>query len=224
METKIITSRNELRVYQQDILDLFQRSFEKKLSVEQWQWAYIENPCGEPVVALCFENNTLVGHYAVIPMKMINSDKSMKACLSMTTMVCPSCRGRGLFRTLAQAVYRQCEALGFEFVYGFPNDNSAPGFKKYLQWSIDEDDFVAKVTKQDLLKSRDLKTYLTKIGSYHFPVLDKKITSWRFSKPGVNYRQCGDSVIKAFADSFDIIYLSENYAAELEGDITYHLL
>ena len=69
-DKKLITSKSELLKYQDDIAELFYDSFKEKLDVELWKWAYIDNICGDPIVSLYFHNEKLVGHYAIIPMKL----------------------------------------------------------------------------------------------------------------------------------------------------------
>ncbi len=43
--------------------------------------------------------------------------------------------GKGLFTTLAKMTYKLSEEKGAAIVFGFPNDNSYPGFVKKLDWT-----------------------------------------------------------------------------------------
>lgn len=51
---------------------------------------------------------------------------------SMDTVVTKSARGKGLFTRMYRAYYELTDA---DFVYGFPNKNSAPGFFNKLGWT-----------------------------------------------------------------------------------------
>jgi hypothetical protein len=48
-------------------------------------------------------------------------------------------RGNGLFTKLALETFNYCKDNGFHFVFGFPNDNSLPGFTKKLAWTHFDD-------------------------------------------------------------------------------------
>lgn len=56
------------------------------------------------------------------------------AVQSGDTMTHPAHGGKGLFTRLAKATYDLCRQEGIEFVFGFPNKNSYPGFVKKLNW------------------------------------------------------------------------------------------
>ena len=56
-----------------------------------------------------------------------------RAAQSGATMTRVKYRGRGLFTTLANRCYEACKEEGIEYVFGFPNENSYPGFVK-LRW------------------------------------------------------------------------------------------
>ena len=64
----LIDNKNELLKYKTSISELFDICFNRKMNEATWQWEYIDNPCGGPIVSLCFnDEGRLVGHYAVIP-------------------------------------------------------------------------------------------------------------------------------------------------------------
>lgn len=73
-------------------------------------------------------------YYGVFPSKLTYQGKELIAAQSGDTMTHPNHRGKGLFITLAKMSYDLAKTLGVEFIYGFPNDNSYPGFVKKLDW------------------------------------------------------------------------------------------
>lgn len=130
----------EQRAYQpgdeQAILDLFELSFKKKLSMDYWQWRFAKNPCGHVMIQLMWENDLLVGHYAVSPVILNVQGQRMLSALSMTTMTHPDHAGKGIFTALAESLYqRAAKEYGLQLVWGFPNTNSHYGFVKNLQWT-----------------------------------------------------------------------------------------
>jgi len=116
------------------IVDLFERVFGKKMTLDFWKWRFVENPFGEGIIKLLFDNNLLIGHYAVIPMVVQVKNTSTPAAFSMTTMTHPDYQGQGIFTYLAKETYSEAQKRGFKFVYGFPNQNSYYRFIKKLGW------------------------------------------------------------------------------------------
>lgn len=116
------------------ILTLFKRVFRQDMSLATWKWHFIENPAGKGIIKLMFDKGQIIGHYAVIPMNLQMAKRYVKAVFSMTTMTHPEYSGRGIFTFLAEEVYKSCAQQGVTLVYGFPNDNSYPGFTKKLGW------------------------------------------------------------------------------------------
>lgn len=215
----IINDKNELVKYKPQILDLFEQSFSSKMDEELWNWAYVKNPNGDPIVSLYFDKEKLVGHYAVIPMKFISNQKNIKAVLSMTTMVNSAYRKYGIFIEQANEVYEKAIELGYKFVCGFPNKKSAPGFKKRLNWILEEDLYVASFS-YDELQQIEKKSYPNAIS---FNTQDKANIEWRLSKPNQNYFKKNNNILKKFEGSFDIVFNGVDFS-NLDKDKKYNLL
>ena len=129
----------EIRPYQQgdehEILKLFQLSFGKQMTTEYWNWRFVNNPFSDTIqIQLMWEDNMLVGHYAVFPTQFLVSGELKMGALSMSTMTHPEYGGKGIFSALANSLYNQLKESGYMFVWGFPNSNSHYGFIKNLQW------------------------------------------------------------------------------------------
>ena len=144
LETILVTTKEDLLQYRDKICLLFHDCFSSKMSLGLWEWAYINNIYGPPVVALSFDGDRLVAHYAVIRNDLANQEQGvLKTGLSMTTMVAESHRKHYLFTALAELVYDELKSQSFNLVCGFPNEMSVPGFKKRLQWTILESSYIA---------------------------------------------------------------------------------
>lgn len=126
--------RDYRRGDERQILTLFREVFGREMGFSFWRWRFAQNPCGEGIIKLLFDDNSLIGHYAVIPMNVRVEDKPVKAVFSMTTMTHPDHSGQGIFTYLAEETYKLCREKGFLFVYGFPNKNSYYGFTHKLGW------------------------------------------------------------------------------------------
>lgn len=119
------------------ILELFELSFGTKLPFKYWEWRYLKNPhYDNPLIHLMWDEDKLAGHYALSPVKVVCNNITYLTGLSMTTMTHPNYRGKGIFTTLAESVYKEAfNTHGFAVVWGFPNTNSHYGFVDKLNWN-----------------------------------------------------------------------------------------
>ncbi|MDD3597877.1 GNAT family N-acetyltransferase [Sulfuricurvum sp.] len=215
----IIDNKEELLKYKTQIFKLFKDSFNDTIDDELWKWAYIDNPNGNPIVSLYFDGSKLVGHYAVVPINLIYQQKSIKALLSMTTMVDASYRKYGIFVEQANEVYEKACTSGYKLVCGFPNKKSAPGFKKRLGWTLKEDLYVAKFS-YDELQSIEKKTYPNAIS---FNTQDQENIEWRLNKPNKEYIRKNNNILKKFDGNFDIVFNGSDFSM-LDKNYEYNLL
>jgi Acetyltransferase (GNAT) domain len=74
--------------------------------------------------------------YGVFPMRFSVKGQDVLCAQSGDTMTAPSHTKKGLFIRLAKETYQYAEAKGVKFVFGFPNENSYPGFKNKLDWQF----------------------------------------------------------------------------------------
>jgi hypothetical protein len=95
-----------------------------------------------------FENVGFIAHdehkqpaafYGVYPCMVEYQGKKYLVAQSGDTMTHSAHTGKGLFTQLAQKTYDYCKENGFHLVFGFPNENSFPGFIKRLGWSHFDD-------------------------------------------------------------------------------------
>lgn len=129
-----LTFRNYKSGDEHRILDLFKQVFGKEMSLSFWRWRFADNPFGKAIIKLSFDGDTLIGHYAVIPMEVQVQGKLTKAAFSMTTMVHQDYRDSQIFVRLARETYKAAAETGAQFVYAFPNGNSYFPFVKMLGW------------------------------------------------------------------------------------------
>lgn len=130
----------ELKNYQEGdelkILELFELVFKQKLTQEQWLWRFRKNPAGKHLIKLMWDNDKLIGHYAVSPIVMSVEGNDVLTAHSLTTMTHPEYGGRGIFKQLSLALYDELENnLNCKAIWGYPNNNSHYGFVNSLQWS-----------------------------------------------------------------------------------------
>lgn len=200
-----IKNKTDLLQHRDNIENLFFESFGRRAIGDVWDWAYLDNPNGEPFVSLCYEGGVLVGHYAIVPMPLSSQQQRENSYISMTTMVAESHRKFGLFTTLAQENYKIASEAGVDFVMGFPNTQSTPGFKKRLGWNLPDSDYVAKIDK-DMLSGLVKAGYFDKRDKLGLNLSDVKLREWRLSRPGGTYQMVGGLAYKEHQGSIDLIW------------------
>jgi len=121
------------RADERETLDLFRASFGKQITREYWRWLE-ENPAGGIIRTVMEDAGSIAGYYSVMPLRLKAADCEMLSALSVGTMTHPDYRGKGVFTNLARETYAITRQKGIEFICGFPNDNSYPGFIKNLGW------------------------------------------------------------------------------------------
>lgn len=205
-----VTSKQQLLNYFDGISELFAESFDKPLNKELWHWAYTDNPFGEPLVALALYQGRLVGHYAVVPMDLENGSNKLAGFLSMTTMVAVDFRMHKLFKRLAEMVYNRINELKVPaIVFGFPNDNSAPGFAKRLGWSISDDYKVISVKPNQIKAVASLIERLLAEDSYTLNLEQPAVKKWRTSKPSQNWSYSNGLGLKPVGTEFDLMHIAD---------------
>lgn len=216
----LIDHKIDLLIHEKNILDLFFRAYNRKLSAELWHWLYIDNPCGEPIVSLCYSADQLVGHFAVVPLELKLDDKLIKAAVACTTMVDAEYAAYGVFFKLVEMVFAKLRLENCQTVMGFPNKNSTPVMQAYFAWKI-EKSYAAKLNKvqiKELVHNyRDSKVL-------RLPNLEGNYLRWRLSKPGADYFSDGANIFKHYNDDLELVYFTESSVEKLDDKLSYKVI
>lgn len=219
-----IKDKKNLIEKKEEIAQLFLDSFGKPLSGDEWRWFYIDNPVGHPYVSLFYENGKLLGHYAVLPTILSFRGESFVAYRSMTTMVHPDGRGKGLFTELAKRVYSMLGADRASMVYGFPNANSAPGFIKNLGWTLLLPDRVFDFSGREILDNQDLQKALLEPADIEWNSLNELQANWRFAMPGATIERKRGLIIKEYQGVWNILHINANGFDSIEPNLKYRVV
>ncbi|WP_413491005.1 GNAT family N-acetyltransferase [Shewanella baltica] len=205
-----VMHKDELNNYYDAIAELFLESFDKNLPKELWQWAYLDNPFGAPLVSMAFDGKKLIGHYAVIPMNLESENESVLGFLSMTTMVGINYRKHGLFQELAERVYNLINEFNQPaIVFGFPNESSTPGFIKRLQWIISDKYRVIQISKPSVHFAAEKLTRIKTADSLTLNMEKNNIKHWRTHKPNQQWNYINGLGVKPLDGIADIMHLGE---------------
>lgn len=117
------------------IQKMFKTIFGRRYPLVEWHWKFQDNPYAPPQAYMAFQpDEELVAHYTMMPVQFNVMGKPVLAAQSIDTMVSPKQRGKKLFEKTAAACYDRFERAGGALVFGFPNENSYPGFMRKLEW------------------------------------------------------------------------------------------
>ena len=174
------------------------------------------------------QNEQAAAFYGVYPCLVDFQGQKYLSAQSGDTMTHSSHTGKGLFTQLALATYDYCKENGFHCVFGFPNENSFPGFINRLGWSHFDDmvPYLIRVKcipwirlkntfrlsqkihdrwcKFILKKTTQGEPFQSSALSDHFPVVDHSKEFFAYKTYGENYliRVNGINVWVKFDDTF----------------------
>lgn len=124
----------------------FQDGDEKKLPVlyedtigewigdHAWRWLFMDAPAGKGYTWFADHDGFLAGQYTIVPVDMQILGRRVRTTQSVDTMTHSKYRKQGIFLALARDVYEEAKNDNVVLVYGFPNENSHPGFIKHLEF------------------------------------------------------------------------------------------
>lgn len=114
------------QVFKKVDMEVFKSKYEAKYIVDDyWVFMAYEKETGE-----------IAASYGVIPWLFRDDKKVILAAQSVDTMTAPKHRGKGLFTYLHHHLAAYLVENGCQFIFGFPNQYSYPGFKKKLNWQF----------------------------------------------------------------------------------------
>lgn len=123
------------------------------------------------------ETNEPAAFYGVYSYPVSYQDKIYKAVQSGDTMTHKNHTGKGLFIKLAKLTYELAKNEGAQFVFGFPNSNSYPGFVKKLNWIHRENMkmYKLKISTLPLLKVVKKLPFLNGLYALYFSFVVKLV-------------------------------------------------
>jgi GNAT superfamily N-acetyltransferase len=156
----------------------------------------------EHIGFMAYDKGIPIAYYGVIPCFMRIKGKATLVAQSTDTMTHPGYRHQGLFAQLARLTYELCEKEGIQLIFGFPNQNSLPGFINSLNWQVKEtmDCFIIPVDALPL-----------EMFSLRVPLFAKPYAyyaKWVLKKYAVNQKGTVNSVL---GDCFDGIVRDDNF-------------
>lgn len=235
----------------QDIQSLYLLSFGLAYSLDYVSQKYDTEKFGLKNIGMLAksEENDLAGYYGVFPSRMSYKGVDYLVAQSGDTMTAPDHRKKGLFTKLAKETYALSKSQGIKLVFGFPNENSYPGFKHKLEWefhgfmqrfsfdvkTIPFCEISSKWTKLKPLYKRFVKN---RIAKYQIEMDQIDFDSFNFSKVNGNikkdkdffsYKLKKENVFVVLIDGFQLLINTDTHlyvgeVAKIEENQTDQLL
>lgn len=124
-----------------DLLPIYANVFSKDVPLEFFQKK--NNPSFTGLFCIGYIAYSIkkepVAFYGVYPCFIDYNGTKYLVAQSGDTMTHSKHTGKGLFTILATKTYQYCKANGVHLVFGFPNQNSYPGFVQKLGWTHFDD-------------------------------------------------------------------------------------
>ncbi|MFM7682710.1 MAG: GNAT family N-acetyltransferase [Bacteroidota bacterium] len=119
-----------------DLVPMYENAFGKKITEAALQQKLDTNFVGISHVGYTAydQNGNAVAFYGVFPCLANYNGETYLVAQSGNTMTHTAHQGKGLFTILAKKTYEYCVEKGIHLVFGFPNNNSYPGFVQKLNW------------------------------------------------------------------------------------------
>jgi hypothetical protein len=116
---------------------LYELTYSKKMEMASLLGKYNTRQFGaEWLGFLAFtRDHTPAAFYGLVPCHFSINNEKFLAAQSVDTMTHHNHRKKGLFQLLAEKTYALARSEGIQFIFGFPNQNSYPGFVK-LNWKF----------------------------------------------------------------------------------------
>jgi GNAT acetyltransferase-like protein len=119
------------------LIPLYRATFQKAVTLSHLLKKYETASLGAAFIGFIAFTRTgeAAAYYGAIPCIFAINGEEILAAQSADTMTHPDHRKKGLFTTLATRTYSLAREQKIQFIFGFPNQNSLPGFIR-LNWKF----------------------------------------------------------------------------------------
>ncbi|SCY49107.1 GNAT family N-acetyltransferase [Alkaliphilus peptidifermentans] len=114
------------------ILELFNSTFNMNRSMEHWYWKFRDNPFNTSIIALAEEDKHIIGQCTLLPSLMKIGDHNIMGGQSIDAMIHKNHRRRGYYEKLSLYSYELGMERNIPFRYSFPSPSTLEGIIRKL--------------------------------------------------------------------------------------------
>jgi len=130
-----MSSRFTLRRYrggdETAIVALLKSAFREWHSLNYWLWMYKKNPAGKPIIWIAHKGKTIIGHHAMIPVRMKVANKNLTVSQGVNAATHPPYQGQGVFSSIAARCIHDACIHNIPLTFGFSRKGIEPILKKH---------------------------------------------------------------------------------------------
>ncbi|MDD2661181.1 MAG: GNAT family N-acetyltransferase [Methylococcales bacterium] len=154
---------------------------------EYLDWLYRLNPAGTAETFNVWAGDSIIAHYAAIPIVANLFGHEERGLLSLNTVVHPDFQGKGYFKSLALSTYEEAKLRNASFVFGIGNAQSTLLGQRLLKFQK-----VSPLTVKLGLGNVRRKTEPSALPCFQVK-WDEKSLAWRLNRPDAEYRVTSNS-------------------------------
>ncbi len=116
-----------------EILDVLKASLgetSSKKTEAVWRYKHLDNPFGESLVLVAFENDSIIGVRALMRWQWQFGKKVFSTFRAVDTATHPKHQGKGIFKRLTLRAIEIAQERDETFIFNTPNTQSLPGYLK----------------------------------------------------------------------------------------------
>jgi hypothetical protein len=114
----------------ENLTNLFNNVFSENFNTNDWLKKHRYSPQGKTIFIGAYDGEKLIGMNGFMPAIYIKDSLKFKAAQSCESAVHHDYRGQGIFVKLISEGHKVLKKNNYDFVFGYPNNNSLPGFEK----------------------------------------------------------------------------------------------
>jgi hypothetical protein len=168
------------RVLPARIVDVVNRAFGRRLTLDWFQWKHREGPWGPSIGCAALDaSGSVVGVRLLLPWLLRRHDESMLALRAVEAATVPAARGRGVFRAMNEhEMARLANQSERRLIFSTPNENSRPA---YLRMGWLELAPIAHAYSPPPLRCHSPQVLVSDVHTVSWPqhvASDRILTSW----------------------------------------------
>jgi N-acetylglutamate synthase-like GNAT family acetyltransferase len=109
------------------LLGLLRSTFNGYPKMVTWDWKYIKNPHGSPIIWVAEDKGRIIGCYILNPVKLRIGSTMVMGAQPVDAAVDNAYRGGGIFKKLAVGAIAEAAKEGVSLIYAFPTEISFKG-------------------------------------------------------------------------------------------------
>lgn len=196
MEQSKLTLRLASSIDAEKICLLFKKILpEYDRDINFWMWINRMLSDSNSIIAIAEYSGEIIGHYAIIPQKIIIGDNEHNIGLGIHALILSDQKDLVSIYEISNLAYKEAKMLGLQFIYGFPNKNYRLIQEKIERWKL-----VAL-----------FKAYETEVSNYTFNGKTDAIKSKRLDATFKSFYEISKILEKSHSDSIYSLKKSLNY-------------